>query len=56
MRAYPANVPWVRRRFALSEDAWTALHALWQQRFQHDPALKERWQALVAQSVPYWKR
>ena len=56
MRVYPTHVPWVQSRFGLTPESWTALHALWHQRFQNDPALKEKWQRLIADRVPYWRR
>jgi hypothetical protein len=56
VRAFPTHVPWIQSQFGLAPESWTALHALWQQRFQHDPALKAEWQRLIAERVPYWKR
>jgi hypothetical protein len=56
VRAHPTHVPWVRSRFGLTEDGWTALHVLWRERFLRDPSLQEQWQQMIAERLPYWKR
>ncbi len=51
VRARPEQVEAVRRHYGLEGPVWAALHALWAQRFAQDPALRERWQALIEQRV-----
>ncbi|WP_438020253.1 hypothetical protein WMF18_14785 [Sorangium sp. So ce315] len=51
VREHPAHVQEIQRHYGLDPQSWTALHARWHERFQADPALKARWQALVEQSA-----
>ena len=44
---YPDRVVQIRGHYGLDVHAWMALHELWQERFQRDPALGPRWEALV---------
>lgn len=47
VRRYPDNIPWLRAQLHFTEAAWTALHAVWQERFARSPELRERWRALI---------
>jgi hypothetical protein len=47
VRASPDSIAQIRSHYRLDAHAWVALHTLWQERFQSDPALRTRWQALV---------
>ncbi|WP_437692618.1 hypothetical protein [Sorangium sp. So ce176] len=51
VREHPAHVHEIQGHYGLDPQSWTALHAMWHERFQSDPALKARWQALVEQSA-----
>ncbi|WP_437960244.1 hypothetical protein WME76_11775 [Sorangium sp. So ce119] len=51
VREHPAHVHDIQGHYGLDPQSWTALHAMWHERFQSDPALKARWQALVEQSA-----
>ncbi|WP_437737248.1 hypothetical protein [Sorangium sp. So ce1335] len=51
VREHPAHVQEIQSHYGLDAQSWTALHARWHERFQADPALKARWQALVEQSA-----
>ncbi|MGK4005426.1 hypothetical protein WMF31_22550 [Sorangium sp. So ce1036] len=50
-RDYPEQLQQIQRHYGLTPQAWEALHATWHERFQRDPALKARWQALVERSA-----
>jgi hypothetical protein len=47
VRASPDHVAQIRSYYGIDAHAWVALHTLWQERFQRDPALRARWQVLV---------
>ncbi|WP_437640124.1 hypothetical protein [Sorangium sp. So ce854] len=51
VREHPAHVQEIQRHYGLDPQSWAALHTRWHERFQADPALKARWQALVEQSA-----
>ncbi|WP_433936258.1 hypothetical protein AB3662_16330 [Sorangium cellulosum] len=51
VREHPAHVHEIQGHYGLDPQSWTALHTMWHERFQSDPALKARWQALVEQSA-----
>ncbi|XXX81287.1 hypothetical protein WMF30_21235 [Sorangium sp. So ce134] len=51
LREHPGHQQQIQSRYGLSSKAWAALHAMWHERFQSDPALKARWQALIEQSA-----
>lgn len=51
MRDYPEQLQQIRSHYGLTQHAWDVLHRTWNERFQRDPALKARWQALVARSA-----
>lgn len=51
VRAHPGYVEQIRVHYGLDAAAWTALHKLWRERFDRDPALRSRWQTLVEQRV-----
>jgi len=51
VRADPKRVAELRAELELDAESWTALHGLWQDRFQGDPTLKARWQWLVDQHL-----
>ncbi|WP_438029625.1 hypothetical protein [Sorangium sp. So ce233] len=51
VREHPAHVHEIQGHYGLDPQSWTALHAMWHERFQADAALKARWQALVEQSA-----
>jgi hypothetical protein len=56
VRAYPEQVERIRGHYGLDEAAWAALHGLWRERFQRDPALHARWEALIQQRMQAAKR
>ncbi|WP_437650250.1 hypothetical protein [Sorangium sp. So ce362] len=45
------HIQQIQSHYRLSPQGWSALHAMWHERFRSDPALKARWQALVEQSA-----
>lgn len=45
--AFPERVVEIRSHYGMDVQAWTTLHALWQERFQRDRMLEPRWEALV---------
>ncbi|KYG05020.1 hypothetical protein BE21_43320 [Sorangium cellulosum] len=51
LRERPGHEQQIQSRHGLSPQGWAALHAMWHERFQADPALKARWQALIEQSA-----
>jgi len=51
VRAFPDHVAGIRSHYGLDIDGWKAMHALWQARFDKDPALKGRWQMLVDRNL-----
>ncbi|WP_437338356.1 hypothetical protein [Sorangium sp. So ce394] len=51
LRERPGHEQQIQSRIGLSPQSWAALHAMWHERFQADPALKARWQALIEQSA-----
>ncbi|WP_437615287.1 hypothetical protein WMF20_18085 [Sorangium sp. So ce834] len=51
LRERPGHDQQIQSRYGLSPQGWAALHAMWHERFQSDPALKARWQALIEQSA-----
>jgi hypothetical protein len=51
VRVHPEYVEQIRAHYGLDAGAWTALHKLWRERFDRDPALRSRWQSLVEQRV-----
>ncbi|WP_437941529.1 hypothetical protein [Sorangium sp. So ce341] len=51
LRERPGHEQQIQGRYGLSPQGWAALHAMWHERFQADPALKARWQALIEQSA-----
>ncbi len=51
VRVHPEYVEQIRAHYGLDAAAWTALHKLWRERFDRDPALRNRWQTLVEQRV-----
>ncbi|EYE99971.1 Hypothetical protein CAP_2050 [Chondromyces apiculatus DSM 436] len=56
MRAFPTHVPWIQAQLGLTPETWRALHGLWQERFQRDAGLRDKWQQLIAQRLPHWKQ
>lgn len=54
--ALPEHVVQIRNHYGMDVHAWTALHALWQERFQRDPTLEPRWQALVEAALSRLQR
>lgn len=54
--ALPDQVVQIRDHYKMDAHAWTTLHAVWQERFQRDPALRPRWQALVESALSRRKR
>ncbi|HTN91291.1 MAG TPA: hypothetical protein VL242_46800 [Sorangium sp.] len=51
MRDHPNHIEQIRSHYGLDPQGWAALHAMWHERFQSNPTLKARWQALVEQSA-----
>ncbi|WP_437320644.1 hypothetical protein [Sorangium sp. So ce385] len=51
LRERPGHEQQIQSRYGLSPQGWAALHAMWHERFQSNPALKARWQALIEQSA-----
>ncbi|XXY48678.1 hypothetical protein WME91_52610 [Sorangium sp. So ce269] len=51
MRDHPNHIEEIRSHYGLDPQGWAALHAMWHERFQSNPTLKARWQALVEQSA-----
>ncbi|WP_437759409.1 hypothetical protein [Sorangium sp. So ce1389] len=51
MRDHPNHIEQIRTHYGLDPQGWAALHAMWHERFQSNPTLKARWQALVEQSA-----
>ncbi|MGK3971691.1 hypothetical protein WMF38_08220 [Sorangium sp. So ce118] len=51
MREHPNHIEQIRSHYGLDPQGWAALHAMWHERFQSNPTLKARWQALVEQSA-----
>ncbi|WP_044985955.1 hypothetical protein [Sorangium cellulosum] len=51
LRERPGHEQQIQSRVGLSPQGWAALHAMWHERFQSNPALKARWQALIEQSA-----
>jgi hypothetical protein len=47
VRASPEHVAEIRSHYGMDAPAWVALHTLWRERFQRDPTLRARWQALI---------
>ncbi|WP_437641902.1 hypothetical protein [Sorangium sp. So ce854] len=54
--ALPDQVVQIRDHYKMDAHAWTTLHAVWQERFQRDPTLRPRWQALVESALSRRKR
>jgi hypothetical protein len=52
VRAYPEHIRQIQDHYGLDAQRWTALHKLWHERFQRDPVLRTRWQALIEQEMP----
>ncbi|WP_438010482.1 hypothetical protein WME89_18670 [Sorangium sp. So ce321] len=51
MRDHPNHIEQIRSHYGLDPQGWAALHTMWHERFQSNPTLKARWQALVEQSA-----
>ena len=51
LRDHPNHIPQIQSHYGLTPQSWIALHRVWNERFQSDPALKAQWQALVDQSA-----
>ncbi|WP_437515017.1 hypothetical protein [Sorangium sp. So ce1099] len=51
MRDHPNHIEQIRSHYGLDPQGWAALHAMWHERFQSNPTLKARWQALIEQSA-----
>ena len=51
LRFDPARMESIRSHYGLDAAAWTALHVLWRDRFQRNPALRTRCEALVQQRL-----
>ncbi|AUX43642.1 uncharacterized protein SOCE26_050940 [Sorangium cellulosum] len=54
--ALPDQFVQILNHYKMDAHAWTALHAVWQERFQRDPTLRPRWQALVESALSRRKR
>ncbi|AUX42169.1 hypothetical protein SOCE26_035960 [Sorangium cellulosum] len=46
-RESPDHVPVLQQQYGLNPMSWTTLHQVWGERFQRNPALRARWQALL---------
>ncbi|WP_437663366.1 hypothetical protein [Sorangium sp. So ce1182] len=54
--ALPDQFVQILNHYKMDAHAWTTLHAVWQERFQRDPTLRPRWQALVESALSRRKR
>ncbi|WP_437593395.1 hypothetical protein [Sorangium sp. So ce1000] len=51
LRDHPNHIPQIQSHYGLTPQSWVALHTIWHERLESDPALKAQWQALVDQSA-----
>ncbi|WP_437993831.1 hypothetical protein [Sorangium sp. So ce145] len=51
LRDHPNLIPQIQSHYGLTPQSWIALHRIWHERLESDPALKAQWQALIDQSA-----
>ncbi|WP_437802391.1 hypothetical protein [Sorangium sp. So ce693] len=51
LRDHPNHIPQIQSHYGLTPQSWVALHRIWHERLEADPALKAQWQALIDQSA-----
>ncbi|WP_441286937.1 hypothetical protein ACSRUE_32230 [Sorangium sp. KYC3313] len=51
LRDHPNHIPQIQSHYGLTPQSWIALHRIWHERLEADPALKAQWQALIDQSA-----